>query len=260
MQSKTIGTMAASLMLVAGMTTFAAEPQGWKFEVTPYAWLAGVEGDATVGGQKTDFDKSFSDLFQAVDVAGSLLGVVQYDRYLAWGQVDYFSMSTDEMDIEDQPAGGSLDSKMLLGELAVGYQVDGWMDGQTFDLLIGARTLHIENDLEVYGVGEASKDNDITDPIVVVRPSILIFPSKISGLRFNPTLAIGGGGDSELVYELQPQLQYQITENVAARVGYRTVGYKFNGDNAKNDNLNLTEDDELNINLSGLIAGVGVTF
>jgi hypothetical protein len=235
-------------------------PSGWKFEITPYAWLAGLEGDATVGGNKTEFDKSFTDLFDAVDMAGSLLAVVQYDRYLVWGQVDYFSLSTDELDVEDQPAGGKLDTKTLLAEAAVGYQLDGWADGQTFDVLVGARTMHIENDLEIYGHGEVSKDNDITDPILVVRPSILIFPSKIDGLRFNPTLAIGGGGDSELVYELQPQLQYQITENMAARVGYRTVGYKFNGDNAKNDNLNLTKDDELNFNMSGLIAGLGVTF
>ena len=149
---------------------------------------------------------------------------------------------------------------MLLTEAAVGYQVDGWMEGQTFDLLVGVRNLHMENDLEVFGKGKSSRDNDVTDPILVVRPSILVYPSKIQGLRFNPTLAIGAGGDSDLVYELQPQFQYQITENIAARLGYRTVGYKFKGDDAKNDNLNLTEDDELNFTLSGLIAGLGVTF
>jgi hypothetical protein len=82
-----------------------------------------------------------------------------------------------------------------------------------------------------------------------MRPSIPVLPSKIQGLRFNPTLAIGAGGDADLVYELQPQFQYQITQSVVARLGYRTVGYKFkDGDN------------ELNINLSGLIAGVGMTF
>jgi hypothetical protein len=65
-------------------------------------------------------------------------------------------------------------------------------------------------------------------------------------------VAIGGGGDSDLVYELEPQFQYQITPNVVARLGYRTVGYKFKGDH--------NSDNELNIRLSGLIAGVGVTF
>lgn len=251
MTSKT-SVVAASLLLAAGMSAFAAEPQGWKVEITPYAWMAGVEGDATVNGKDVDFDKKFSDIVDAVDLAGSLLGVIQYDRFLVWGQVDYFSTDTSKLDIEDQPQGGSLDTKMFLGEFAVGYQLDGWMENQTFDVLVGVRTLQIENDLTVYGEpGTRSKDNDIVDPILVLRPSMQVLPSKIDGLRFNPTMAIGGGGDSELVYELFPQFQYQITENVAARVGYRTVGYKFEGDD--NDN-------ELNINLAGLIVGVGVTF
>jgi hypothetical protein len=239
-------------MLMAGSTVFAAEPEGWKFELTPYAWLAGVEGDVTINGQKTDFDKSFSDLVDYVELGGSLLGVAQYDRYLAWGQVDYFKTSTDALDVEDQPQGGKIDVTMLLTEAALGYQIDGWAEGQTFDLLVGVRNLHLETDLEIYGKGSRSRDNDITDPMVLVRPSLPVLPSKIEGLRFNPTLGIGAGGDADLVYELQPQFQYQITDTIAARLGYRTVGYKFKGD--------TNEDNELNLNFSGMIAGVGVTF
>jgi hypothetical protein len=218
-------------------------------------WMAGLEGDVTLNGQEADFEKSSSDLFDAVDVGGSLLGVVQYNRFLFWGQVDFFSLSTDELEMEDRPAGGKLDSDLLLTEFAVGYQIDGWMEGQTFDLLVGVRTLSIENELTVYDKGTVESDDrdkeSRVDGILVVRPSILVFPSKIDGLRFNPVLAIGGG-DSDLVFEMHPQLQYQITDYIAARLGYRTVGYKLKGDN--------NEDNELNIRLAGLIAGLGVTF
>ena len=82
-------------------------------------------------------------------------------------------------------------------------------------------------------------------------PSLPLFPSKIDGLAFNPTLAIGAG-DSDLVYELFPQLQYQVTDHMMARLGYRTVGYKFKGEH--------NDDNELNINLAGLTVGLGVTF
>jgi hypothetical protein len=251
MKASTVGMVAAAFLML-GSAAYAAEPQGWQVELTPYAWLAGIEGDLTVNGHKAEFDKSFSDLVDAVELGASLLTVAQYDRYLIWGQVDYFQMSTDAMDVEDQPKHGSLDTKLLLGEVAVGYQLDGWMEGQTFDLLVGVRALHTEMELEVYGKGTFEKDNDLLDPILVLRPSIPVFPSKINGLRFNPTLAIGGGGDADLVYELQPQFQYQVTENVAARVGYRRVGYKFKGDH--------NDDNELNIALAGMIVGLGVTF
>jgi hypothetical protein len=78
-----------------------------------------------------------------------------------------------------------------------------------------------------------------------------VFPSKIKGLRFNPILGIGAG-DSDLVYELFPQFQYQFTDMISGRLGYRTAGWKFKGDN--------NEDNELNFSMSGLIAGIGMTF
>ena len=85
--------------------------------------------------------------------------------------------------------------------------------------------------------------------MVYVLPSLPLFPSKIEGLRFNPVLGIGAG-DSDLAYELWPQVQYQMTDSIAARLGYRRVGYKFEDDN----------DNELNIAMAGLTLGVGVTF
>jgi len=244
MITKIVGTVVVVLMVMASAGN-AAEPQGWKFEITPYAWLAGVEGDLSVNGHRVDFKKSFGDLFDYVDWGGSLLGVAQYNRYLAWAQVDYFSLSTTKLDVDKQPQHGRLDSRMVMGEYAVGYQVDGWAEGQTFDLLVGARTLSVQNDLEIYGVGKVTKSKDILDPMVVVRPNL----SLTSKLFFNPTLGIGGGGDSDLIWELQPQFQYQFTDTFEARLGYRTIHYKFTKDGNR-----------LNIDLSGLVVGFGVMF
>jgi hypothetical protein len=241
--------MVAMLVMMAAAGGHAAEPQGWKAEITPYAWLAGMSGDMKLHGHQVEFDKSFSDLFDAVEMAGGLLGTVQYNRFLIWGQTDYFSLNTDEMDVDQQPKAGKLETKMFLNELAFGYQFDGFYAGQTFDVLLGYRALRLESDVTVYKTGRSYSNREtFYDPMIVLRPSFPLFPSKIKGLRFNPTLAIGGGGDSHLVYELQPQLQYDITKNISARLGYRVVGYKFKGDN------------ELNVELAGLIVGVGVMF
>lgn len=241
----------AALLAVPGTAALAVGSEGWQFEITPYAWLAGLEGDVTVNGNKADFDKSFSDLFDAVDVGGSVRIGAEYNRFMVGGLVDFFSLSTDELDVEDQPAGGSLDTDMLLTEGAVGYRVDGWAEGQSFGLMVGVRNLHMENELDVNGGGSFSRDNDVTDAMIYVLPSVPVFPSKIEGLRFNPVLGIGAG-DSDLAFELFPQFQYHITDAVAARLGYRTVGWKIKGDN--------NEDNELNFSLSGLIVGLGVTF
>ena len=249
MKTKIMTAIAAGLVLASGLAAAAAEPQGWKFELTPYLWAEGLEGDVTINGHEAEFEKEFSDLFDMLDIGGSLFGVAQYNRFIFLGAVDYFDLSTDNLDVEDQPEGRTLDSKMLLGEVAAGYQFDGFMEGMTISVLAGARMTSMELDLELDAGETASKDNDLVDPVLMLNPSIPIFPSKIDGLRFNPILAIGGGNDADLVYELFPQFQYQITDHMAARLGYRTVGYKFeDGDN------------ELNINLAGLIIGAGLTF
>jgi len=245
--------LVAMAMSLALSVASAEEPTGWQFEITPMAWIAGIEGTVTVDGQETDFDKSAGDLFDYVEFAGGVIGTVQYDRWIFRGQFDAFDLSTDALDVEDRPEGGKLDSQMYLTGLAAGYQIDGWKEGQTFDLLVALRSLHTENDLVVYGEGggEYSKDSDLTDPMVAVRGSIPIWPSKIRGLRLNAMASIGGGGDSELVYELQPQIQYLITEHIAARLGYRRAGWRVESE--KNDG-------KVDFSLAGLNFGVGVTF
>ena len=240
----------ATLLLTFGVTGFAAEPKGLKVELMPYLWFAGLEGDLTINDTEYEFSKSPEDVFESVSVAGSFLAVLQYNRFLLWYQGDYFNRSTDEFD--DHPEHVSIDSTMLLNEVAVGYQIDGFFEGQTFDLMVGARFLNMENELIIADHSVAKREVNVADPMLVIRPSIPLFPSLIKGLRFNPTLAIGGGGDSDLVFELFPQIQYQFTDHIAMRLGYRTVGYKFTGDN--------NEDNELNLRLSGLIFGVGGLF
>ncbi len=239
--------------VTASALAMAEEPRGWQAEITPMAWIAGIEGTVTVDGQKTEFEKSASDLFDFVEFAGGLTGTVQYNRWVLRGQFDYFGMSTDALDVEDRPQGGSLETDMVLTELGAGYQFNGWQEGQTFDLQIGLRSLHTENDLEVYGDGGGShsKDSDLLDPLLALRGSVAILPSKIKGLWFNAFAAIGGGGDSQLVYELQPQLQYRISKMFAARLGYRRVGWQVDSDQNQ---------DELDFTLAGLILGLGVTF
>lgn len=232
-------------LVATGFAARAAEPTGWKFEVTPMAWLAGLEGDGTIAGHDFDFDKSFSDLLDATEFAAGVLTTVQYDRFLFWAQLDAFSMSTDKLDADDAPKHADIDTDMFLGEAAVGYQIDGWKEGQTFDLLVGVRTLNIDTDLDLGAVGEFSSDVSLVDPMFILRPNLKLTEK----LSFNGTMAIGGGGDSDLVYELQPQFQYDATDMISLRLGYRRVGYKFeDGDN------------ELNVQLAGLILGAGFKF
>jgi len=253
MTMRTAGLIAVMLVtaLSVAFVAFAEEPTGWRGEIVPCAWITGIEGTVTVDGQEVKFEKSAGDLLDFVEFAAGLSGGVQYNRWVMRAQFDGFSLDTDNVDVEDRPEAGRLQSDIFLTEVAAGYQIGGWKEGQTLDLLVGLRALHVQNDLEEYGVGSFSKDSTLIDPLVGIRGSVPILPSKIRGLRFVGLAAIGGGGDSQLIYELQPQLEYQITDMFAARAGYRRVGWQLESDE---------NGDELDFSLAGLIFGVAINF
>jgi len=51
-----------------------ASPSQWQFDFTPYAWLIGVNGNATARGRTVDIDVSFFDLVEKSDSLMALTG------------------------------------------------------------------------------------------------------------------------------------------------------------------------------------------
>jgi hypothetical protein len=189
---------ALAALLVAGapvLSALAAEDK-WKGEVSPYVWMAGINGDATVRGQNVNVDYSFSDILDATDAAGSVLAVLQYGQVVFWGQLDYLSLDSDQL--ENPPVPGRLESETTITTLAIGYQFLG-SAGKTYDLMLGTRKVSMDNTLTLNALSGSPfrGERDISDTVIVFRPSIPLSEKW----RFNPTLSYGSG-DSEKTYEL----------------------------------------------------------
>jgi len=241
---KTVRTAmtAASILLMAASSVVTAQDK-WNFEVTPYLWAAGVEGDATVQGQDVDIDVGFDDILDAVDAAGGLMAMAQRDNFVVWGQFDYVGTDTDQLD--PAPAGGSIQTDSFLGALAAGYQFKGPLKDSTINLLGGIRYAWIENDYEITG-GSSGKDSmDIVDGIIVVGSSFRLTEKW----RFNPMFSVGAG-DSDLTWELHPTFRYQFKDNMALRLGYRRLHYDIEGDTGN----------EFDAAFHGFIAGLSIMF
>jgi len=232
-----------SLVLLAGVVRGAEE--GWHLELTPYLWLANVDGNVSVGNHEADFNASFSDLVDKIDLAGALMAIGSYDRWVGFAQVDFFALSQDF----SKGPGGELDSDMLMLSAAAGYRFDGLVKGSTVDVLGGVRYLWDRNKVEVNGLGSNENTAHLVDAIVMLRPSIPLgfLWDKLAKLRFNPTVSIGTG-DSDLVWEVQPELQYQFTDRFAGRVGYRRLQYKFSEGPA-----------DVDVGFQGFLLGFGLT-
>lgn len=235
-----------SVGLLASLWSMAANAaENWSAEITPYVWLAGIDADITVGDRTGSVDVGFEDLVDYVDVAGGLLLTVQKNRWVFWLQSDYMSLDSDEAATRFDEL-GRLQTDITIVEAAFGYQFDNPLSKSgKVDVLIGGRYTKVENQFDSVFGGTHETSKDMLDPMLVLRPW---FPIT-QNLTFNPTLAIGGGADADLIYELQPQLQYQFTDNIALRFGYRRLYYDIEGSRGKFDGV-----------LHGAFLGLGVKF
>lgn len=211
-------------------------------EITPYLWIVGMDADVTVGGTTVSPSVGFSDLMDAADFGGSVFAQLEYQRLLAYLQLDYLKLSTSNLD--HPPAAGKLDSESLFTAFGVGYQFPGLWGGSSVGAMIGLRVAYFDNELTLYGSGSASGSKTLVDPLLILTPSIPI----TRWLRLNPTFSIGAFGDSDWTYELQPHLQFQLTDHVAARVGYRRLYMDYQGNKG-----------EISGAMHGFLVGLGLT-
>lgn len=233
----------AALAVSTGVPAQAAGD--WQFEFTPYIWMVGIDGSAEVKGQKADFDYSFGDIIENTDVALEGLAVIQYKQWVGFVQSDYLRLSTDEFD--NAFAENNIDEVIVdwsFLTLAAGYQFPTF-ENSWIDVMVGGRFVFLDVEVDMKNGNDPDRSETIADAILVLRPNFHL----IGNLRFNPTLSIGAG-DSDLVYELQPQLQYNFSEHFGARLGYRRLHYEYKTGN----------DVDLDIDFSGVMAGATFQF
>lgn len=253
-QIRSIVAVIAATLTLATPVAFAQQSENaqksendWSVEVMPYIWAAGIDGDITVRGHKGSVDLGFSDLIDAVDIAGALLGFARYNRFVAAMQLDYVATDTDNLDSDEQPQHARVETDMTMGTLAFGYAFGEPGTGNSLDLLLGVRYLSLDNDLTLDRLGKFKHDDSYVDPVLIAVPTWHISDRW----QINPVVSIGGGGDAEFIYEFQPQVQYRITPSLAARFGYRLLHYNLESN---------TKDNEFDGAFKGLLIGLGGTF
>lgn len=237
-------TLAVSATLMtASVSALAAANEGWQFEVTPYLWATAVDADLEVRGQEAFIDLSQSDVWDAAELSPSALFIAQRGPWVSYLQGDFLSLDSDNVNDNTR---ASLKTDVSMGTLGFGYQFGGWSEGQTFDVLLAARYTSIKNELDFPATPTFEETRSVTDPMLLVRPSLPLSDTW----RFNPTIGVGGGGDSDSVTDLQPQFQYQPNDNLAIRFGYRKVSYEIEDDNGNS----------FDGSFEGPFVGVGVTW
>jgi hypothetical protein len=215
------------------------DPDSWRFSLTLYGWLAGMDGSLS-GGQDggfqvdADVDVDVSDAIDNIDSLFGLMGHVEARRgpLSVFGDVLYLTL---EADGETRLGGESnVDVKASIVELGVAYEVyraPVWGSSKRHfgaEVLGGARYAGVDVEVDVFTAagGQLSADGrkDWIDPFVGLRGRLDITDNLYTFARGD----VGGFGvGSDFVWNANLGVGFEITDNFDIAAGYRWLDYDF---------------------------------
>lgn len=245
--TKGFSRAAVALAALAGLATSPAHaapaaPDAWQFELTPYLFGAGLNGTTGVrtglGSVTSDINLSFSDLLENLDSGFMALFVASKGQWSFGVEGVYFKLKDEGAKTWQGPLGnsstGTLEATMTeqVYQLSAGYLVSG---GRTKVKLLGAaRYTRLDADLNLVvttgpsllpdGSRSVSGDESWWDPVIGVS----VIAPFAEHWSFAGYADVGGFGvGSDVTYQVIAGVDWQFSESLAARAGYRYLYQDF---------------------------------
>jgi hypothetical protein len=232
----------------------------WKFEITPYFWMAGLNGDVTIKGIPADISMSFSDIMSDFKFGSQVHMEARKGKWGLFLDATYMNLGTDINGSRKftGPDGiahiqtyldASIDMEEWLVEFGGAYQLAKVPIGQNqggtmiLDLIVGGRYWYLYSDIDVglilednvnrvsrYISGSGSKQ--WVDPFIGLR-SVFQLTDKIM-LAFRGDIG-GFSVGSKFSWNASGYFGYKVSEMVSLLAGYRTlyVDYESGRGNSK---------------------------
>lgn len=227
--------LAGVCAMSAGVSTGARadDAHGWSFEIAPYIWAAGIEGDVAPFPSlpSASVDESFSDVVDNLDGALMLVGEARKGRFGVLGDLIY--LKTKATDSSPGPLFSSItvrSESVMLTALGFYRAVD--RPAAFVDLLAGARYWSLDVDFSfaagLLPANEVSNKETWIDPMVgaKARTSLGDAGMYVSGVALVGGFSVG----SDFTYDLNINLGYQWTENFSTTLGYRYLAVDYRDD------------------------------
>lgn len=218
-----------ALCLGATATAAAQEQKAWTYSVTPYFWMAGLQGQVGIRDLTADVDESFSDIFDNLK-----FGAMAYveARYRPWTfGLDAFYVSLKETHaVARTLVSGEIvaTQKELMLQPTVGYTIVA-DSGVSLDVVAGARYWNMNMGFEVNptnfpGVSR-SRTIDWADATIGAR--IRWTPAKLWRVNL---YGDGGGGGSDGTFQALGTVGYDAWSWGTVVAGYRFLYADYNRD------------------------------
>lgn len=197
---------------------------GWKYSVTPYAWLIAMHNKATIHDHSAETNIYFSDIFNTMDMGGELHFEAKKEKWGFFIDPTYLKISangtlSDGRDVR-------MTAEEWLVEFGGLYQLGKWsLDERksrfiTLDALAGGRFFSIKTDLDTSSPINPSKSTDWLDPIIGAR----VIADITDRMLLTVWADVGGFGvGSDFSYNVSGLLGYRFTRTITGLAGYRVL-------------------------------------
>jgi len=217
-----------AILCVSTAPAQADEP--WQFQIAPYVWAAGLDGDvATLPGvPAASVDASFADILEKLDVAFMIAGEAHNGRIGLYADIFYVDIEAAGSVPGPLYSTARLESQTAFATAAGFWRL--WSDERaSLDVMAGARLWSIDTELAL-GAGilaatTVSHDESWVDPLIGFKAR-----GTLGGGRFFHSLGVLYGGfdvGSDLMWDANVNLGYQWTDGFSTSIGYRYLAVDY---------------------------------
>jgi hypothetical protein len=196
----------------------------WKFSVTPYLWLFGMDGDVRVRNTTANIDVGFDDIWDNLDFA--LMGRVE-----AWE--GHFGFYLDplygNLGVEGQvgPNDVDVDTEMILVDFGVLYRFLDTHNAQglerTADVSLGGRYYYLKNEIDFAVLSDREESSDRVDLTVGARYAMdlterfgIMVEGDVGGFEL-------GGSASDFAWNAEALGSCRVGKSGRVWAGYRIL-------------------------------------
>ena len=207
----------------------SADPQTeeskWEFDLTPYIWFAGMNADISFLDQTIPVEAKFKDVLKDLKFGVLLHAEAKKGSWFILTDLMYMKLRKDGH-IEILAVDTELEMKLLITELAGGYNLINSQDWLFIDGFAGWRYFGITNKLDIAGQNRLDKTINVNDPFIGVR-----FRAVSEKWRNSVRFDVGGFGiGSEVSWKANILIGYQFSELFSLYMGAQGYGVDYETD------------------------------
>lgn len=208
----------------------------WSFTIAPYAWFAGISGDATLSGQTGRATADFDDIFDDLKFAFMASAEIRHGRFGMLADLLYLDLEKGTSTPDDIAfSGGATTMTMTGAGLALLYRVVEDRRGSV-DLGAGIRPWWVDTRLRLnpgLAPGQTlDQSSSWVDPIIALRGHIRL--SDRIGLSAYGDVG-GFGVGSDLTWQAIGTVNWRPYDWLTLSAGWRYLTFDFGSGDASLD-------------------------